>query len=694
MLSTKLTTTHNGIQSCQFIPEPVRTLVQRRTADNKHFGKLEICAPLFNRIGSGSGSGSDDENEMEPPQRIIAGFLLDTSGSMEGTKLQYAVNTIRKFVEVIHEERNGKTIETQPFHAWMYLITFNTRSNVVIPFQEITELTIPKINELLDQIRADGCTNYEVAFEKQTQVLEEIIQTITEPTTILRFFETDGEITQGTMNIKKLYEMMRSTTTTTAPATPRITFEDYVLGYGTDVDLVCLKALASRTPPPATSPSASTATAAPAPAAAPPFAADSLSTLVTILKPEEIGWRVGEILSKFIMRFGSTFKVSIGTTTAAANVEAMNQGTIELFEYETHQWSHSTTIQTMMHGETRTLWVQYTPPPLPPQSTATPTATPTATATATAVDVRINIQYENRKTGEKFTTIFEHSITLTSDPIATSDPDSTVLFQNVIPLVLGMIQIEILKQYREIEADRYDMDTIVREAYKTKRMLNSIDAAVVSRLSVCNITSCQIANLMTDVKVIIGLTTIQNFKEQKLVLHARRICSAEQELFNTGAAVSRKYVELEEDHEEEAMRVIELRRQQRECDTNDSDMADDALPSRIPTVILHDSQDIDTPCPATVGRRHHNQMGGSILRALCVKIATARNNHEDITAEQIYDQYMRMTTGGGGGGYYDADCDAPPPCHYQPDDDDTFSSTPMNDEYTQRRKGMMRQMSS
>jgi hypothetical protein len=682
MISTKLTTINQDIKSCQFIPEPVRALVQRRTADNKHFGKLEICAPLFNQYG---------DDEKEEPQRIIAGFLLDTSGSMDGIKLQYAVNTIRKFVEVIHEERNGKTIDTQPFHAWMYLITFNSKAELVIPFQEITEITIPKINECLDKIRTDGSTNYEAAFEKQTQVLEEIIQTITEPTTILRFFETDGEITQGTMNIKKLYDMMRSTTTTTATAAetataPRITFEDYVLGYGTDVDLVCLKALASRTPPPATSSSASTATAAPAAVAASrPFAADSLSTLVTILKPEEIGWRVGEILSKFIMRYGSTFKVSIGTTTAAANAEAMNQGTIELFEYETHQWGHSTTIQTMMHGETRTLWVQYTPPP---SSSSQPISAP-------AVAVRINIQYENRRTGEEFTATFEHSInpSMTATVAATAD---TLLFQKVISIVLGMIQIEILKQYREIEADRYDMDTIVREAYKTKRMLNSIDGF--SRLSFPNI-ACQTANLMTDVKVIIGLTTIQNFKEQKLVLHARRICSAEQELFNTGAAVSRKYVDFEENYEEEATRVIELRKQQEQKDRDDNgdnddddnddnnggdDDYDDAMPSRIPTR----PPVFDTPCPATAGGRRHNQMGGSTLRTLCVKIATARNNNEDISAEEIYDQYMRMTRG-----YYDADCDAPR-CHYDPNDDDTFSSTPMNDEYTQRRKGMMRQMSS
>ncbi len=268
-----------------------------------------------------------------------------------------------------------------------------------------------------------------------------------------------------------------------------------------------------------------------------------------------------------------------------------------------------------------------------------------------------------------------------------------------------MIQIETLKQFREVEANRIDMDTIVREAYKTLRMLYSIDAVTRLSLNFPHI-ACQTENLMTDVKVILGLTTIGNFKEQQLVIHARRVCSAEQELFNSGATVSRQYVDSEEEYEHEATRIIEeakaRRRQERQqhaigrgggaaadagtpsaydddrgddCENNDEyqepDDNDDALPSRIPTVMPRYSQQIDTPYVHHHGGSRFNRRnggggggGGSELRTLCVKIAMARNKKEDITSEQIYELY-----------------------------DDTFSSTPMN-EYTQRRMGMMRQMSS
>ena len=680
MISTRLTTTDNGIQSCQFIPDAVRGLVQRRTDDNKKFGKLEICVPLFNRLG---------EDEKEPPQNVIAGFLVDNSGSMEGLKIQHAVNTIRKFVEVIHAERNGKTIETQPFHAWIYLITFNSRAEVVIPYQEITDETIPMINRLLNQIRTDGCTDYEAAFKKQTELLQEIIPKITAPTTILQFFETDGEITQGTQSIEKLYKMMRSSSSSSSYAAAaaaaetedmmmmsvcphRIQFEYYVIGYGRDVDLGCLKALASPYPP--TNDDATATATATATTASPP------SSLVTILKPEEIGWRVGEILSKFIMRYGIRFEVSVSTASP-------NQGTIELFEYNTHQWGSSTMIQSMMYGENRTLWVQYTPPPPP----------------LNAADIHVKIHYENPKTGEEITYTFKHNIDIVvarthapphqaeaaaaaAEPVVDESTTSTVLFQRVMSLILGMIQIEILKQYRELEANRYDMDMIVREAYKTMRMLYSIDG--VTRLSFPNI-ACQTANLMNDVKVMIGLTTIQNIKEQHLVIHARRICSVEQELFNSGAAFSRKYVDFEEQFEDEATRIIEgaAAAAKAAAATNDDqhhhendehkeeeeeDLADDTFHSRIPTQLCHRG--------AT--NRRVGMRAGSELRTLCAKIAMARNKKEDITSEEIY-KNMRHR-------HPDLEDDVP----LHPRDDDTFSNTPMNDVYTQRRMVMMRQMSS
>ena len=674
MLSTRLTTTDKGVLSHDFIPENVRSLIERRTTDHKIFGKLEISAP---RNETATATATTDV----VPRNIIAGFLLDTSGSMQGTKIEHAINTIKKFVEVLHSERTGKTIGSQPIHSWIYLITFNSTANLIIPFQEITDKTLPNINAHLDHIYVNGSTNYERGFQKQTEVLEEIIakleseaeqysavggrnpQRTPQHYHIIRFFETDGDITDGSRNIQKLYEMMRATTTSTRTETPttglRLTFEDVILGYGTDVDLSCLKTLAS--------PYAVTTAATAA------INSYNCSSLITIIKPEDIGWQVGEILFKVIMRFGFKVQVDISTTDENAIVE--------LFEYQTHQWSSSTTLHSMIHGENKSLYIQYTP---------------SSAATATA-SVNVKIQYENQFTGSAYMYEFAHDISQTQilvPDLPAVSPDSTI--QNVMPLILGMIQIEIFKQYREIEASRYDKDTIVREAYKTMRMLNSIDA--ITRLTFPAI-ACQTLNLMTDTKVIIGLTTIKTYKEQTIILHARRICSAEQDVFNTGAAVSRKYVDFEEDYEEEAIRVINAYKdpnaaanpEEGSGANEEEEEASDALPSRIPTQ-HHDY--MDTPFPgggagAGAGAsRNPNRMVGSEVRTLCVQIALSKKKKEDITAEKLYEQmWSRPGAAHRYQEYQDQD-------QGHPNDDMFFSSTPMDDEYTQRRMGMMRQMSS
>ena len=175
MISTRLTTTGNGILSYNLgnLIQGVQSLIERRTANNKRFGKLEITIPQHTVIGN-------DDNAKLEPRNIIAGFLLDTSGSMQGKKLEHAKNTIKKFVEILHVERNGKTIQHQPIHAWIYVITFNSVAELVIPFQEITDQTLPVINQLLDQIHTSGSTNYEKAFKKQAEVIEDIMKKLNE----------------------------------------------------------------------------------------------------------------------------------------------------------------------------------------------------------------------------------------------------------------------------------------------------------------------------------------------------------------------------------------------------------------------------------------------------------------------------------------------------------------------------------
>ena len=108
---------------------------------------------------------------------------------------------------------------------------------------------------------------------------------------------------------------------------------------------------------------------------------------------------------------------------------------------------------------------------------------------------------------------------------------------------------------------------------------------------------------------------------------------------------------------------------------------------------------MDTPFHGHNSRSRNtaaNYGSGSEIRALCVRIATARNKKEDTPAEELYkqmqvQQQQHQRYGGGRNGRYDPDEDAP--C-YHGMHDDTFSNTPMDDDYTQRRIGIMRQMSS
>jgi len=633
----------------------------------------------------------------------------------QGRKLENAINTIKQFAEILLSERDGKTVESQPIKSWIYVITFNSDAELVIPFQEITAESLPDIFTQLDQIRTSGSTNYERAFKKQTEVIADIIRgfrrEINPPTTdddatpyhLIRFFETDGEITEGARSQGILYKMMRDTGDTDATDTdattavggqnPHMTFEDYILGYGTDVDLKCLQTLASPYQRSEYRCDRSHANRNPQ-----YTDAYNCSSLITIVKPDDIGWQVGELLFKVIMRYGYKVQVSIATAETTA---AVGGRTLELFEYQSHQWSNTTTLHSMIHGEKKVLYIQYTPP--------IDSDTDDTDTDATPIIGVVKIQYSNQFTGATYTYEFEHMITPTSVP----DLPSIVVAAASVPdlpvsIILGMIQIEIFKQFREIEpnnnngggnaAVRYDKDTIVREAYKTIRMLKSLHqpTEITPHLPL-------LENLITDVKVIIGLTTINDAKEKTAILHARRIASGEQDIFNTGASVSRKYVENEEDYEDDAEKVIKAHRESGDtaehdndngaAAAEDADYADDGIPSRIPTAINTPySQNQDN---GQYQRGRSSSCDGSLLRTLCARIALAKKRKEDLTIEQLYDQVKRY---GSAAGYNRYGCGNYPAHHDEFDlyghADDTFSSTPMNDENTQRRMGMMRQMSS
>lgn len=680
MFTSKLSTVQANILSHDFIPENVRPLVARRTENGKTFGKLEIIAPPPDLV---------TRSDKYPPRNLIAGFLLDTSGSMDGTKIIQAVNTIKQLAQTILEERNGKTLEHQPIHAWIYVISFDSTATIRIPFQEITEETLPGIISELDNIRANGSTNYEVAFKKQTEVISEIILPFiaSDPEQrqfhVMRFFETDGEITQGTRDIRWLYDAMRTTTDTTTATTDtttdtvisdpqhrhhhNVTFEDYVIGYDTGIDLKCLKELASPTPPPSKAPEQHS------------NECYNCSSLITVVRAEDIGWQVGEILYKQIMRVGIKLTVSVESKNPA-------EGVTELFGYQTNQWSNATTFHSIIHNERKSVYVQFTPT--------------TATATAAQPEIIVRVQCENQITGAKYTYEFFHqcasssSLTLNEKGLVGTESDDQAI-QAVVPIIQAMIHIEIFKQFRELEGDNYDKDVIVREAYNTLRMLKAIGAKTNERF--IHSIAPKTANLITDVKLIIGLTAIKNVTEQHCIIYARRTASAEEDIFNTGVSASRKYVEGEEDYETVAREIVErhqgmrLQQQQQQQQDNEEEydeVESDWIPSRIATCM--------SPPPPTTNNSHHHhrhqvQRNPSLVRLLCARIALSKLNNQDRTPQSIYDEMILESIHYGG--EHDEDPSYFHTRHHGPQDD-VFSTPSQDDEYTQRRMGMMRQMSS
>jgi hypothetical protein len=177
-------------------------------------------------------------------------------------------------------------------------------------------------------------------------------------------------------------------------------------------------------------------------------------------------------------------------------------------------------------------------------------------------------------------------------------------------------------------------------------------------------------------------------------------------MFNTGADVSSKYVEDEENYEEIAKEIIQRRggdthhQPQKERPAEDTyvaagaddnnnhdddsddefDAPSDAIPSRIATCMTAST-------PRNGGG--YPRKKPSIVRILCARIALSKLQNKDRTPEQIYDEMKQESV------HYRGEYNEDPSYFHSRDcDDNTFSTPSQDDEYTQRRMGMMRQMST
>jgi len=571
----------NIFKTGQYFPQSLHPMIARRT-EGKTFGSLKITAP----------EGTVKE------VRYLFGIVLDNSSSMQGDKLRHAVETIRNLAQIMSENKDP---------ILMYLITFNSQASLVIPLSEITPATLPSIFESLERISVTGSTNYHAAFQLQNEVLSDIVQKMSSeiPLHVVRFFLTDGEITEGPRNMNEIYDMLKLISSDSSTSQLRLSTRDVVFGYGKDIKLECLQALSAQKHP--------------------VTGKISCSSLVTIMNPQDIGLKVGETIFHIMNMCGANVTVSI------------NGGTVELFDYRQTSdpvWRDEILLSSINWGDSQKFLFQSSP----------------------VQTLIITIKWDNLFTGQCHSLVFTHCIPTEQITLAQD-------FLQQLPLILGMMEIEIFKQMMAAETNSVPSDQIVQNAYQTLRLLKELDAM----LSPDNEEDkCHIIKLLTDARFIVGLTTICSTQEQQLALWDRRICSGGGDVVDSGVDVARKYVLGEEDFEIKAIEAMKkyVPTNDHESVLNDFEESD-CIPTRMPTVMPHSY----TP-------RSHN---GSKLRRLCVLMATARRNGDDVSAKDLLDQMHQRS--------YDDE-------YYEcTGNDDVLSSIPSNDP-RRRRMGLIRAMSS
>lgn len=699
-------------------------IINRRTEHGKRFGILEITAEAQSETAA---------TETTPPSNHIAGFLLDISSSMDGEKISQAQQTIINFIEIMSQETKNR--------IWFYLITFNDEATVAVEFQEITPESSKHMIESVKQIRSYGSTSYENAFNAQSKYLEKIMQSPesfnpaelhSKHVHVVKFFETDGDITVGCTDLSKLYSTMRKEPTVHEMyANIRFTYEDVVFGYGLDVDTKILKTLAASQPPSPKPKYQLHQKLAPHPEPEPESqdleeyskSKHNCSSFVSISNPKEIGWVVGEIMFKLLTRCGvnlavNVFDATINTETPAATEEHTTTtptAKVELFEYKTHTWNNKTQLHSISHKETKTIFVQLQ---------------------QGVRNIASFIEMIDSKTGYKNQYTFVHNLLEQDATRRSQDIDesqegndhhqTTNQDRDNIAIIFGMLQIEIFKLMREIESEDsvYSMETIVLESYKIKRILEFIKAGSLIRLNedktIISNEMHWLENLITDTKVIIGLTAIVRRNEQLAIIHARRTSSAEREFFSTGRNAFSVYIDGEELNEQLAKEIIqeETKREhdarieraakaKAKADANENEDDEDEYNNRYNDEDDYDYEDecgleendcfptrIATAAPPTraysASQPQSNvkqTLNRSVLRTLCARIQIAKATDDKITPLEIYKEICDS------GRRYNHKYDNYHRNLPTEEEEETLSSIP-DDEHSSRRVKMMRQMSA
>jgi len=142
-------------------------------------------------------TGKRPHHEEAPP--VCLCIVLDISGSMDGERIRFAKEAIKMTVENLREK------------DLLYLITYNTRVEVVFKDEAPSKHKKEEIFQKVESIRADHSTNMEIGLEMAKKVLLE--------STLLRqreiknkriFLFSDGEVNEGKQKNEELFEIAES----------------------------------------------------------------------------------------------------------------------------------------------------------------------------------------------------------------------------------------------------------------------------------------------------------------------------------------------------------------------------------------------------------------------------------------------------------------------------------------------------
>lgn len=177
------------------------------------------------------------QNIREVPLHIM--LTIDVSSSMEEqcmwknksySKLDYVKATLKSLFNYLKTQYNEREI-------LISLISFNEEAKVIESFIDIKHKSLSELNNIVESLEADGCTNIYDAFKKASTLYDELSNTIYlnqefEFYKNVNILLTDGEITSGNDNPILLSEMARSSC-----------IEVQLLGYGEEHDAKLLKQL-------------------------------------------------------------------------------------------------------------------------------------------------------------------------------------------------------------------------------------------------------------------------------------------------------------------------------------------------------------------------------------------------------------------------------------------------------------------